>query len=89
MKKNEVENNNFQESGIPRRRALGKGLEELFSTEVLDFDSLEEKIDTLVATCASSSGTEVCLSVQAVNKTATNTKIHNCFIFYPTWLKIQ
>ena len=28
----------------PRRRALGKGLEELFSTEVLDFDSLEEKI---------------------------------------------
>ena len=30
----------------PRRRALGKGLEELFSTEVLDFDSLEEKILT-------------------------------------------
>ncbi len=30
----------------PRRRALGKGLEELFSTEVLDFDSLEEKIVT-------------------------------------------
>lgn len=28
----------------PRRRALGKGLEELFNTEVLDFDSLEEKI---------------------------------------------
>ena len=28
----------------PRRRALGKGLEELFSTEVLDFDKLEEKI---------------------------------------------
>ncbi len=28
----------------PRRRALGKGLEELFSTEVLDFDSLEEQI---------------------------------------------
>jgi len=28
----------------PRRRALGKGLEELFSTEVLDFDQLEEKI---------------------------------------------
>ena len=27
-----------------RRRALGKGLEELFSGEVLDFDSLEEKI---------------------------------------------
>lgn len=30
----------------PRRRALGKGLEELFSTEVLDFDTLEEKIVT-------------------------------------------
>lgn len=30
----------------PRRRALGKGLEELFSTEVLDFDQLEEKIVT-------------------------------------------
>ena len=29
-----------------RRRALGKGLEELFSTEVLDFDQLEEKIVT-------------------------------------------
>ena len=28
----------------PRRRALGKGLEELFSAEVLDFDTLEEKI---------------------------------------------
>ncbi len=28
----------------PRRRALGKGLEELFNAEVLDFDSLEEKI---------------------------------------------
>ena len=31
---------------MPRRRALGKGLEELFNTEVLDFDSLEEKIVT-------------------------------------------
>ena len=30
----------------PRRRALGKGLEELFSAEVLDFDSFEEKIVT-------------------------------------------
>ena len=28
----------------PKRRALGKGLEELFSTEILDFDSLEEQI---------------------------------------------
>lgn len=28
----------------PKRRALGKGLEELFSTEILDFDSFEEKI---------------------------------------------
>jgi len=31
---------------MPRRRALGKGLEELFNAEVLDFDSLEEKIVT-------------------------------------------
>ena len=30
----------------PRRRALGKGLEELFNTEILDFDTLEEKIVT-------------------------------------------
>ena len=30
----------------PRRRALGKGLEELFNAEVIDFDSLEEKIVT-------------------------------------------
>ncbi len=29
---------------MPRRRALGKGLEELFNAEVLDFDSLEERI---------------------------------------------
>ena len=36
----------MKEMEMPRRRALGKGLEELFSTEVLDFDSLEEKIVT-------------------------------------------
>lgn len=29
---------------MPKRRALGKGLEDLFSTEILDFDALEEKI---------------------------------------------
>ena len=29
---------------MPKRRALGRGLEELFSTEVLDFEALEEKI---------------------------------------------
>ena len=28
----------------PRRRALGKGLEELFNTEVLDFDVFENNI---------------------------------------------
>ncbi len=28
----------------PKRRALGKGLEELFSSEILDFDSLEDQI---------------------------------------------
>lgn len=36
--------NNVSESGIPRRRALGKGLEELFNSEVLDYSSVEEKI---------------------------------------------
>ncbi len=38
------ENNNITESGIPKRRALGRGLEELFNTEVLDFSTVEEKI---------------------------------------------
>ena len=37
-------NNNVSESGIPRRRALGKGLEELFNSEILDYSSVEEKI---------------------------------------------
>ena len=32
------------ESSIPRRRALGKGLEVLFNSEVLDYSSVEEKI---------------------------------------------
>ena len=36
--------NNVSESGIPRRRALGKGLEELFNSEILDYSSVEEKI---------------------------------------------
>ena len=31
-----------------RRRALGMGLEELFGAEVLDMDSLEEKIENLL-----------------------------------------
>ena len=39
-----MENNNFQESGIPRRRALGRGLEELFNNEVLDYSAVEKKI---------------------------------------------
>ena len=34
----------MMESGIPKRRALGKGLEELFNSEVLDYSSVEEKI---------------------------------------------
>ena len=38
------ENNNIQESGIPKRRALGRGLEELFSNEVLDYATVEDKI---------------------------------------------
>ena len=32
------------ESGIPKRRALGKGLEELFNNEILDYSTVEEKI---------------------------------------------
>ncbi len=32
------------ESGIPKRRALGRGLEELFNSEVLDYNTVEEKI---------------------------------------------
>ncbi len=39
-----METNNIMESGIPKRRALGKGLEELFNNEVLDYSSVEEKI---------------------------------------------
>ena len=35
---------NINESGIPKRRALGRGLEELFYCEVLDYSSVEEKI---------------------------------------------
>ena len=35
---------NINESGIPKRRALGRGLEELFNSEVLDYSSVEEKI---------------------------------------------
>ena len=31
-------------SGIPKRRALGRGLEELFNSEVLDYSTVEEKI---------------------------------------------
>ena len=34
----------MQESGIPKRRALGKGLEELFNNEILDYNKVEEKI---------------------------------------------
>lgn len=39
-----METNNINESGIPKRRALGRGLEELFNSEVLDYNSVEEKI---------------------------------------------
>lgn len=39
-----MENNNITESGIPKRRALGRGLEELFNSEVLDYQSVENKI---------------------------------------------
>ena len=36
--------NSINESGIPKRRALGRGLEELFNSEILDYSSVEEKI---------------------------------------------
>ena len=39
-----MENNNTVESGITKRRALGRGLEELFNSEVLDYNTVEEKI---------------------------------------------
>jgi len=39
-----METNNITESGIPKRRALGRGLEELFNSEVLDYTTVEEKI---------------------------------------------
>ena len=38
-----METNNIN-SGIPKRRALGRGLEELFNNEVLDYSKVEEKI---------------------------------------------
>ena len=34
----------MNESGIPKRRALGKGLEELFNNEVINYSSVEEQI---------------------------------------------
>ncbi len=37
-------NESVQDSGIPKRRALGRGLEELFNNEILDYSSVEEKI---------------------------------------------
>ena len=36
--------NSINESGIPKRRALGRGLEELFNNEVLDYSAVEKKI---------------------------------------------
>ena len=39
-----METNNITESGIPKRRALGRGLEELFNNEILDYNKVEEKI---------------------------------------------
>ena len=36
--------NNTNENGIPRRKALGRGLEELFNSEILDYSTVEEKI---------------------------------------------
>ena len=39
-----MDNNELSESGIPKRRALGRGLEELFNNEVIDYSAIEEKI---------------------------------------------
>ncbi len=39
-----METNNISESGIPKRRALGKGLEELFSNDIIDYTTVEEQI---------------------------------------------
>ena len=39
-----METNNLAESTIPKRRALGRGLEELFNSEVLDYNTVEETI---------------------------------------------
>ena len=39
-----METNNLAESAIPKRRALGRGLEELFNSEVLDYNTVEETI---------------------------------------------
>ena len=36
--------NNINENGIPRRKALGRGLEELFNNEPIDYNKVEEKI---------------------------------------------
>ena len=38
-----MENNNTTESGIPKRRALDRGLEELFNSEVLDYNTATKK----------------------------------------------
>ena len=38
-----METNNLSESSIPKRRALGRGLEELFNSEVLDYNTVEER----------------------------------------------
>jgi ParB family chromosome partitioning protein len=39
-----LDNNNENPSSTGHRRALGRGLEELFSNEVLDYNSFEEKL---------------------------------------------
>ena len=39
-----METNNIADSAIPKRRALGRGLEELFNSEVLDYNTVEETI---------------------------------------------
>ena len=44
INENQTETQELTDSGIPRRRALGRGLEELFNSEVIDYATVEQKI---------------------------------------------
>ncbi len=44
INENQTETQELTESGIPKRRALGRGLEELFNSEIIDYATVEQKI---------------------------------------------